>query len=83
MTKSRLLIPALGIVVVLTQAALVADIKVPAVADSRLDLTLVAADPDIMTPITQSKVSLMPEDLAGVLTLQDFRDLLAFLLSPR
>ncbi len=32
---------------------------------------------------TQSKVSLMPEGLAGALTAQDFRDLLAFLLSRR
>jgi len=31
----------------------------------------------------QSKVSLMPEGLAEALTLQDFRDLLAFLLSRR
>lgn len=31
----------------------------------------------------QSKVSLMPEGLAGALTAQDFRDLLAFLLSRR
>ena len=32
---------------------------------------------------TQSKVSLMPEGLAAALTLQDFRDLLAFLLERR
>jgi hypothetical protein len=32
---------------------------------------------------TQSKVSLMPESLADALTVQDFRDLLAFLLSRR
>lgn len=32
---------------------------------------------------TQSKISLMPEDLANALTMQDFRDLLAFLLSRK
>ncbi len=32
---------------------------------------------------TQSKVSLMPEGLADALTMQDFRDLLAFLLSRK
>ena len=32
---------------------------------------------------TQSKVSLMPEGLAEALTVQDFRDLLAFLASRK
>lgn len=39
--------------------------------------------PSLIESQTQSKVSLMPEGLASALTTQDFRDLLAFLLSRR
>jgi len=37
---------------------------------------------DVVTH-TQSKVSLMPEDLAGTMTVRDFRDLMAYLLSRK
>lgn len=39
--------------------------------------------PALIASQTQSKVSLMPEELARALTVQDFRDLLAFLLSRK
>jgi putative heme-binding domain-containing protein len=41
----------------------------------------VLAPPAQIASQGQSKVSLMPEGLADALTVQDFRDLLAFLLS--
>jgi putative heme-binding domain-containing protein len=43
----------------------------------------VLVPPSQIASQTQSKVSLMPEGLADALTLQDFRDLLAFLLSRK
>jgi putative membrane-bound dehydrogenase-like protein len=39
--------------------------------------------PPLIASQTQSKVSLMPEDLAGGLAVEEFRDLLAFLLSRK
>ena len=39
--------------------------------------------PSLIASQTQSKVSLMPEELARALTVQDFRDLLEFLLSRK
>jgi putative heme-binding domain-containing protein len=48
-------------------------------ADSRAALI----PPPLIASQTQSKVSLMPEDLAGGLAVEEFRDLLAFLLSRK
>jgi putative heme-binding domain-containing protein len=48
-------------------------------ADSRA----VLIPPSLIASQTQSKVSLMPEELARGLSVQDFRDLMAFLLSRK
>ena len=50
---------------------------------SMADGRAVLIPPALIKAQSQSDVSLMPEDLANALTIQDFRDLLAFLLSRK
>lgn len=51
MTKARVLFSSLGAVLVSIRIGAGADLKMPVVADARLELTLVAAEPEIVTPI--------------------------------